>query len=170
MPEDNKPGKMAAFLRLRHTGKLVALVNAGIYGLVSYYAITWLKAMIRSDDGALQSIGIVLLLLIVGILGWFRDFITDVADMQSYANKERDAHENTKNSLASTNEELLRCRKIIHAIRSGFSNTMMQRIDDQEKMDKIIIIIEKINQDYSVNNITEEDSTDANKDYRSIFC
>lgn len=169
MPDNNGKNKWDKFLRFKHTGKLVAIVNAAIYSVISYFVITYLKGMISSEDKTNQSLGVVFLLLFVGILGWFRDMITDTLDMQSPANKERDEHLKTKNELDIKKSELEDCRRIIHAIRSNITNTIMQEPDDKEKIQKIVGMMVKINSDTSVNNVTEVENGAIQKDYLSLF-
>lgn len=171
MPDNNETenNKWNKFLRLKHTGKLIALINTAIYGAISYYAIAYLKGMISSEDRTNQSLGLIFLFLFIGILGWLRDMITDTLDMQSPANKERDEHLKTKKELDIKKSQLDDCRRMIHAIRSNITNTIMQEPDDAEKMKKIVGMMVKINSDTSVNNVTEVGDSVIQRDYLSLF-
>lgn len=169
MSSNDKESFCLRVLRKKHTGKLISILNTAIYSLVSYFAISALKRLITSTDAKEQSIGIILLLLFVGALGWARDLITDTADMQSPANKERDDHKKTKTALNKSEADLAECRRIIHAIRSNITNTIMQEPSDEDKIQKIIGMMVKINKDSSVNNVTEASGGDIQKDYLSLF-
>ena len=170
MSDNNEYGGFEKLLRFKHTGKLVALINTAIYSVVSYFVINFIKGMIGSQDKTNQSLGIILLVLFVGALGCLRDLITDTLDMQSPANKERDDHKKTKDALDKSESELSECRRIIHAIRSNITNTIMQEPDDKERVSKIIGMMVKINADSSVNNVTETVSKGAvQKDYFALF-
>lgn len=169
MSDNSEHGGFEKFLRLKHTGKLVALINTAIYSFISYFVINYLKEMIGSQDKTSQSLGVIMLVLFVGALGWFRDFITDTIDMQSPANKERDEHKKTKFELDKSEKDLTECRRIIHAIRSNITNTIMQEPDDKEKIQKIVGMMVKINADSSVNNVAEASKGEVQKDYLSLF-
>lgn len=169
MSDNGNCGRFEKFLRLKHTGKLVALINTAIYSFISYFVINYLKGMIGSQDKTSQSLGVIMLVLFVGALGWFRDFITDTIDMQSPANKERDDHKKTKGELEKSESELTECRRIIHAIRSNITNTIMQEPDDKEKIQKIVGMMVKINTDTSVNNVAEVSKGEVQKDYLLLF-
>ena len=169
MSDEKEQGKWEKFLRLKHTGKLVSLINTAIYSAISYFVINILKNMNGSQDKTSQSIGVILLVLFVGTLGWLRDLITDTIDMQSPANKERDEHKKTREQLKRSEEELSECRRIIHAIRSNITNTIMQEPDDKEKVQKIVGMMVKINEDSSVNNVTGVTNGAIQKDYLALF-
>lgn len=156
-------------LRLKHTGRLIALINTAIYSAVSYFAVSWLKTMIGSKDGTDQSIGIILLFLVMGALVWFRDLITDTIDMQSSANKERDEHKKTKEKCDQLEKELIHSKVIIHAIKSNMTNTMLKEPTDADKISKINTLIIKMNNDLSVNNIIEPPVGIIQKDYLSLL-
>jgi len=170
MVDDKKEqGRWERFLRLKHTGKLIAIVNTAIYSLASYFTISWLKEMIGSTDSAKQSIGIILLVAFIALLVWVRDLISDTIDKQSSVNKERDEHEKTKEKLKNTDGELIECRRMLHAIRSNISNTIMSEPTDEAKIQKITSIMMKINIDPSVNNIAENPNNGIQKDYIALF-
>lgn len=169
MSDNSDCGRFEKFLRLKHTGKLVALINTAIYSFISYFVINYLKGMIGSQDKTSQSLGVIMLVLFVGALGWFRDFVTDTVDMQSPANKERDEHKKTKGELKKSEHDLSECRRIIHAIRSNITNTIMQEPDDKERIQKIVGMMVKINTDSSVNNVAEVSKGEVQKDYLSLF-
>lgn len=169
MSNNNEHSKFKKLLRLKHTGKLVALLNTAVYGVISYFSINVLKGMIGSSDKTNQSIGVVMLILLAGALGWFRDLITDTMDMQSPANKERDEHKRTKGELEKSKHDLAECRRIIHAIRSNITNTIMLEPDDKEKIQKIVGMMVKINKDLAVNNVAETSKSDVQKDYMDLF-
>lgn len=166
---NTQKGWFEKFLRLKHTGKLIGLINTAIYSTISYFVFSILKTMISSKNVTYQSVGIILLLLFVGLLGWLRDLITDTIDKQSPANKERDEHEKTKIELNRVKEELSECRQIIHAIRSNITNTIMLEPDDKGKIEKIVAMMVKINIDSSVNNITIASEGKVQKDYIALF-
>lgn len=169
MSENTNQSKWDRFLRKRHTGKLVSLLNAAVYSIASFFAIDFIKGMISSKETINQSIGIVLLLLFSGLLVWIRDLITDVLDMQSPVNKERDEHNKTKEELKVSNKDLENCRRAMHAIRSQLTNTMMKEPDDGDKLKKITEVLMKINSDLFVNNVSEPSDGDIQKDYMSLF-
>ena len=165
----DKKSKINSFLRLRHTGKLIGIINTAIYSALSYFGIMWLKKMIASDDGTQQSMGIILLFLSVGILVWGRDLITDTIDMQSPANKERDEHKKTKDKLERSQSDLSECRKIIHAIRSNITNTIMHEPTEEAKLKGITGIMMKINADLAVNNVSDFPKDNIQNDYILLF-
>ncbi len=169
MSGNENQSKWDNFLRKRHTGKLVSLLNAALYSIASFFAIDFIKGMISSEDKISQSTGVVLLLLFSGLLVWLRDLVTDVLDMQSPVNKERYEHNKTKKELETSNKELEDCRRAIHAIRSNLTNTMMKEPDDVGKLRKITEVLMKINSNLFVNNVAEPSGGDIQKDYMSMF-
>jgi cell shape-determining protein MreC len=173
---ENKSGWLVSLLEYRHTGKLVGLINTVLYSILSYYIISYLKSLISSKDATEQSVGIMLLLFSVGVISWLRDLITDVADMQCPANKERDAHRKTKEALSqlqkekeAAEKETEQIRRMLHALKSNITNTIMNKENDSEALKKITTVMSKANVDNGMNNIATPPSGEVEMDYMTLF-
>ncbi|WP_142503522.1 MULTISPECIES: hypothetical protein [Enterobacteriaceae] len=177
MSEKNK-GAWENFLNLRHTGKIISLLNAALYSFLSYLVIGYVKKEFLLEQDAFKlSVGIILLVLFVGSLSWFRDMITEEWDMQAPINKERKNHEQTKEEL-ETLKIALRAketiidekRKIIHAISCNLNNTILTNDNIESMVGDIKTIMTKINISKEANNLSDLPSAGAQSDYLSMFC
>lgn len=177
MSENNK-SNWDAFLNLKHTGKFVALVNAALYGFLSYIVVGYVKDdLISSNDSFKITIGIILLILFVGLLSWLRDMITEEWDMQSSINKEKKSHLATKEKvselekLVSAKEIIIEeKRKIIHAISCNLNNTILSADNVEALVGDIKKIMTKINTSKEANNLSDLPQAGVQSDYLSMFC
>ncbi|MFC5704512.1 hypothetical protein [Aeromonas eucrenophila] len=164
-------------LHYKNTGKVVSLVITALYAVTSYYFMAFIKKSI--DEKSINtSLAIILILFVVGIINVIKDIATDELDMQSPANKEREAHNKTKELLSKKESEikgldklLTEKKEIIHALQSTLNNTLISKKDSEEVVDAIKDIMIKVNQNKNVNNIQNIKSSKANppQDYLSLF-
>lgn len=187
MSKKNNP--LVSFLNLKHTGKIVALVNAALYSYLSYLLLGNIKeSFLTSGDSFKLTMGVILLVFGVGVLSWLKDMITEECDMQSSINKEKKAHEETRNKLTKehdeTKAELRRKSKelevkerviadkkqIIHAISCNLNNTIISSSDMKGMIIDIKAIMIKINTSKEVNNLSDLPVAGSQADYLSMFC
>jgi hypothetical protein len=177
MSENNKSA-WTSFLNLKHTGKVVSLLNAALYSFLSYVAIAYIKDnLIYSNDSFKITLGIILLILLVGLLSWFRDMITEECDMQSSINKEKKSHLVTKERVSEL-EELVSAkeimidekRKIIHAISCNINNTILSSDNMEALVGDIKKIMTKVNISKEANNLSDLPNAGVQSDYLSMFC
>lgn len=110
------------------------------------------------------------------MISWLRDLITDVADMQCPANKERELHRKTKSDLSNlqtekeeSDKERDKLRRMLHALKSNITNTIMNKENDSEALKKITDVMSKANIDNGMNNIVPPPSGDVEMDYMTLF-
>lgn len=164
-------------LNYKHTGKAVSLTITALYAIASYYFMTFIKKSI-DEKSISTSVAIIVILFVVGMLNVFKDIATDELDMQSPANKERDAHKETKDLLSKKEKDikelgklLTEKKEIIHALQSTINNTLISKKDSKEVVAAIEEIMMKVNQNKNINNIQNVQSNKSNppQDYLSLF-
>lgn len=187
MSKKNNP--LVSFLNLKHTGKIVALINAALYSYLSYLVLGYIKeSLLTSGDSFKLAMGVILLVLSVGVLSWFKDMITEECDMQSSINKEKKAHEDTRSKLTKEHEEtkaelrrktkelenkdriIADKKQIIHAISCNLNNTIISSSDMKGLIVDIKSIMTKINTSKEVNNLSDLPVAGSQSDYLSMFC
>lgn len=162
-----------AILYYRHTGKMISLVIAAVYGLGTYYFMGYMKDLLATNKINVSLI-MIFITLVIGLLNAIRDMAIDEFDMQSLANKERAAHEQTKERLISVQNELLAAntliqekKDIIHAIQCHINNSFLDSKTDTEALEKVKNIIKKVNANKNVNNTAT--TIDLDSDYMVAF-
>lgn len=162
-----------AILYYRHTGKIISLIIAATYGFCTYYFMGYMKDLLLIDKINVSLIMIVIT-LVIGLLNTIRDMAIDEFDMQSLANKERTAHEQTKEKLADVQKDLFKAntliqekKDIIHAIQCHINNSFLESKTETEALEKVKSIIKKVNANKNVNNTAT--TIDLDSDYMVAF-